>query len=106
MLPSPHGLSYDQESGLLSWKPPSLQDFNADLNLTTSTDSMIMNYGIHVTNQVTGVTKNFTSVSTEFEISKWNLPCNVYVQVSAVNPAGESQRSDSLSVDCKRISVL
>ena len=71
----------------------------------------ISHYIIYVTDQRTGLLMtNITTTGPETNITildaMSDVPCSMSVQVSAVNPAGEGQRSTSITKNSKSIILL
>lgn len=64
---------------------------------------MITHYNIYITDVQTEQVTNYTSAAdvTSLMVADNNMPCSALVQVSAVNPAGEGQRSTGIKVNCK-----
>ena len=91
---------------MLIWAVPAaasrVDDFDAAN--TINVDLRITHYNIYITDVLTEQVTNYTSDVTSLFVADNNMPCSALVQVNAVNPAGEGQRSTGIKVNCKKIS--
>ena len=99
-IPAPRNVQYSASDGVLRWSPPSIEPA-----LEISIAFGITHYNIYVTDERTGLLiANFTATGLETSIATTvEVPCSVSIQVSAVNPAGEGQRSRSITENRKSI---
>ena len=105
-IPAPHNIRYNANDGVLHWSPPRTEKMpdNGNVNVALR----ITHYIIYVTDQQTGLLMtNITTTGPDTNISMLDamtlsdLPCSMSVRVSAVNPAGEGQRSTSITKNSK-----
>ena len=102
-LPPPHAEHYNGQTSLLSWNPPLIEPLtDTSVHITLA----ITHYKVYVTDMETEHTMNFTSETdaTSIVIANNMMSCSAFVQVSAVNHAGEGQRSTGIKVNCKAVS--
>ena len=103
-IPAPRHVQYDEESGSLRWSPPLLEEIPAQ-NQSINVALRISHYVVYVTNHQTGVTTSVNTDGPETNIAVLNImpdmPCPRSIQVSAVNPAGEGQRSANITKNRK-----
>ena len=107
-IPAPSDVQYNGNDGVLHWSLPLIEEILDNSNIiNVALDLRITHYTIYVTDlsQQTGLlVTNFTTAGQETNIANVmsNAPCSVSIQVSAVNPSGESQRSTSITKNSKR----
>ena len=107
-IPAPYDVQYNVTHGVLHWSPPHfIKEFELG-NGNISFDFRITHYIIYVTDQQTGLLMtNFTTTGPETNTSLLesmpDVPCSMSIQVSAVNPAGEGQRSTSITENSKSV---
>ena len=108
-IPAPHDVRYNVSDGILHWSPPHIEEiYYIPGNGKVSIDLRITHYIIHVTDQRTGLLMmNFSTSGPETNTaileSMPDVPCSMLIQVSAVNPAGEGQRSTSITENRKSV---
>ena len=95
-LPAPQQVHYNDSVGVVTWSPP----INDEIH-DASNDFRIIHYNVYVTDTHTGVTHTDSTTDLAYSVDNLTLPCNVSIQVSAVNPSGEGSMSMSITIDCK-----
>ena len=97
---------YDRGKHILIWAVPAAASRvdGFDTANSINIDLKITHYNIYITDIQTEQVTIYTSDVTSLMIADNNVPCSASVQVSAVNPAGEGQRSPGIEVNCKKIS--
>ena len=108
-IPAPHGVQYSASDGVLRWSPPHTEEVLDSSNI--SVDLKITHYIIYVTDLQTGLLiANFNTTGPETNITIFGamsyVPCSMSIQVSAVNPAGEGQRSKYITNNRKKNIII
>jgi hypothetical protein len=98
-------VQYNIIDDVIRWSPPRTDEI---LSNNISVALRITHYIIYVTDLQSGLLiANFTTTGPETNISiidaMPNVPCSMSIQVSAVNPAGEGQRSTSITENRKSV---
>ena len=95
-------MQFDDRGTVLSWNPPQHKGV-AIADEIISIDLRITQYNVYITDTQSGQSMtNFTSDTTSINIPNNNMACSVVIEVSAVNPAGEGQRSTGIITNCKK----
>ena len=112
-IPAPKNVQYNTSNGVFHWSPPCTEEMPDNSNVSVAL--RIIHYVIYVTDLQSGLLiTNFTTTgpetSTKLNISILDamprFPCSMSIQVSAVNPAGEGQRSTSITENRKSKNIL
>ena len=101
-IPAPHGVQYNANDGIIRWSPPRTEEMPDNSNISFAL--RITHYIIYMTDLQSGLEiAHFTTTGPDTNISildaiMSDLPSSMSIQVSAVNPAGEGQRSKSIII--------
>ena len=104
-IPAPRNVQYSASDGVVRWSPPSIEPALENSNISIAFG--ITHYNIYVTDERTGLLiANFTTTDLQTRIATVaEVPCSVSIQVSAVNQAGEGQRSRFITESRKSIHI-
>ena len=105
-IPAPENVQYNTNDDVVHWSPPLAQTEGLPSN-NISVTLRITHYVIYVTDIQSGIlisNLTTTGLETSYEAildAMSDVPCSMSIQVSAVNPAGEGQRSTSITKNRK-----